>query len=277
MTERKRGASQRAAPSAANSLPLLRKIAGVAIVLVAAELFTRSGFVDENSLPPLSKVLAEAASLIVDPEFLVQLWATVKAWLIGLILSTILGAALGYLLAVNEFLYRSFRALLDIIRPIPSVALIPLGILILGQGTNLKIVLVIYAATWPIFYNVLTAVHGIDRIQQDSARIFGIGRARRMRRVTLPSVLPDIATGIRVASPIALILAVSVELLGGGTDGLGAWILNASLGSGRADLVLAGTFIIGLLGVLSNWGLLVAERKALPWHPSHRESAKAVK
>jgi NitT/TauT family transport system permease protein len=247
-----------------------RRVAGVVLVLALGELVTRSGAVDPQYVPHVSTVLKRMVELCGDAGFLSHTLDTVQAWLIGLALSVVAGVVLGFVVGSNRFVYKSFQALFDFVRPIPSVALIPLGMLVIGQGMQLKLALIVYAATWPMLYNIVSAIRSLDRIQQETARVFHIGRHARFVHIFLPSTLPHLATGIRVASPIALVLAISVEMLGGSRTGLGVWILDANSGAGRADLVFAGTAIAGILGALGNWLLAGAERRLLPWHPSHR-------
>lgn len=251
-------------------LKVARQVTGVVCFLVIAELLSRTGVLDPTFVPPVTHVIRVAIDLCGQATFLSQIGVTLQAWLIGLALSVLVGTLLGYVLGSNRFLYQSTTAVFDFIRPVPSVALIPFGILLFQQGMTLKLVLIVYAAAWPVLYNVITAVHSMDRLHRDTAAVFGIGRRRRVLRILVPSTLPHLATGIRIASPIALILTISVEMLGGSTDGLGVWILNASSGAGRADLVFAGTLIAGLLGALSNFILARAERRLLPWHPAYR-------
>lgn len=254
---------------------LALRVLGVGVVLLAAEAFTRSGLTQPQYVPYASTVLERIGQLLTSTEFLAQLWVTIKAWLAGLALATIVGTALGFAIGLSVFARRSSQSLFDLIRPIPSVALIPLGVLVLGQGLGLKITLAVYGAAWPMLYNVAAAMREMDKVQIDTADIFRVGALRKFTRVFLPSTLPYISTGIRVASPIALIIVISVEMLGGARAGLGVWLLEVNEGAGRADLVFAGTAIAGLLGALSNWLLAVAERRILRWHPSHRKAAAA--
>lgn len=253
-----------------NAITTIRRILGVVIFLVIAEMLSRTGVLDPRFIPPASVVIIEAFRLCTQAEFLSQIWATIEAWLVGLAFSVVVGAAAGYVLGSSKFLYRSTRALFDVIRPVPSVALVPFGILLFQQGFELKIVLIVYTAAWPVLYNVVTAVQQVDWTQRETAMVFGIKRYRRFFQVVVPSTLPNLATGIRIASPIALILAISVGMLGGATKGLGVWILDVSSGTIQTNLVFAGTLIVGLLGALSNVILAAAERRILPWHPAYR-------
>src|SRR5690606_16194411 len=149
-----------------------RRVAGVVLVLVLGELITRSGLTDPQYVPPVSTVLRRMFELCGDAGFLYQALDTVQAWLIGLALAGVVGIALGFALGSNRFVYQSFQALFDFIRPIPSVALIPLGMLLIGQGLQLKLALIVYAAAWPVLYNVVSALRSLDRVQKETARVF---------------------------------------------------------------------------------------------------------
>ena len=157
---------------------------------------------------------------------------------------------------------------MEFLRPIPSVALIPLAILLFGQGLQLKTALIVYACTWPVLFNTIYGVQDVDPLAKDTARSFGFGRPAILARVTLPAATPFIATGVRVAAAIALILAISTELLAGAAGGIGTFILKESSGGEHADLVYAATAMTGVLGLVLNWALLTLERRALAWQPS---------
>ena len=98
-------------------------------------------------------------------------------------------------------------------RPIPSVALIPLAILLLGRGIDMRVALVAYASAWPILFNTITGVREVDPQARDTARAYGFNAGEVLARVTLPAAAPFIATGVRISAGIALILAVSTELI----------------------------------------------------------------
>src|SRR5690606_26463328 len=105
---------------------------------------------------------------------------------------------------------------------IPSVALIPLAILILGQGTDMKVALVIYASVWPILFNTIYGVRDVDPVAKETARTFRLNRFGVLTRVSLPWAAPFAATGIRISAAIALIVTISAELLAGSASGIGS-------------------------------------------------------
>lgn len=240
------------------------------IALVIAEILTNIGLANSEFLPPMHVIVWTSIKLCANAEFLAAVGDTVLVWAVGLLLSTVAGLALGLLLANSAFLRDSTRGFFDILRPLPSVVLVPLGIVSIGQSNLLKILLVIYAALWPVLYNTLAGARQIEALQIETGKIFDISRSRLVLNVMWHNLLPYLATGVRIASPLALILAISVELLGGSNTGLGVWILQASLGSGRADLVFGGTLIAGVLGILSNVLFLRIERRLLHWHVAYR-------
>ena len=136
----------------------------------------------------------------------------------------------------------------------------------------MKLALIVYASVWPILFNAIYGVHDVDPVAKETARSFGFGRVSILIRVSLRSAAPFIYTGIRVAAAVALILAISAELLAGGSQGIGTFILIAQQG-GERDVVYASTIVAGLLGWLINWGLVLGERRLLGWAPGVREAS----
>ncbi|WP_433263065.1 ABC transporter permease [Actinosynnema sp. CS-041913] len=244
---------------------LTRGLLGVAGFLVVWELFGRSRLVPAEYLPPPSVVGAELLELLGDEAFLRDIVATVLALLIAIGLSVGIAVPLGLVLGSVPAVRQATRAVVEFLRPIPSVALIPLAILVLGIGPEMKIALAVYAAVWPILFNTIYALDELDPLLVETARVFGTGRVRVLFSVALPSSLPFVLTGIRLAATTCLVVLVSVELLAGGSGGLGQFIMEARSGSGRMDLVLAGTVVAGVIGFAVNEGLERAQRRWVAW------------
>jgi NitT/TauT family transport system permease protein len=252
---------------------LARGLAGVALSFAIAEGVTRLELVSPRYLPPASTITARAVSLLGDAEFLQAAGATLKAWALGMAITVVLAVPAGVLLGSSRLCYQATRAVVEFLRPIPSVALIPLAILLFGQDLRMKTALIVYAASWPVLFNTIYGVQDVDPVAKDTARSFGFGRLSVLARVSLPSAAPFVATGIRLASAVALILAISAELLAGAGGGIGTWILQAGSGGENADLVYAATLLTGVLGFALNWGLETAERRLLAWQPRLQEVA----
>jgi NitT/TauT family transport system permease protein len=251
---------------------LLRGAIGLLALFVVAEVISRSGIVDQAFLPPASVVLLRVGELLVDPAFLGAVFATLQAWAVGLVICIVVSVTLGVILGSSPAAYSASRAVIEFLRPIPSVALIPLAILVLGNDAEMKIALIVFSTAWPVLFNTIYGMHDVDPIAKLTARSFGRGRLATLWEVSLPSAAPFIFTGIRIAASVALIVAISAELLAGASDGLGRWLLDASATGNRPDLVYAATIIAGLLGLLINGVLVLIERRFLSWQPALRST-----
>ncbi|SDJ65822.1 ABC transporter permease [Nonomuraea jiangxiensis] len=244
---------------------LLRGVAGVAGFLAVGELVLRFGLAEGLLFPAPSIVLREAAFLLVDGDFLAGVAATLTNWALGLLIAIVIAVPLGVLLGALAPVERAIRPVLEFLRPIPSVAIIPLAILLIPVDELMKVSVIGYASVWPILLNTLYGMHDVDPMAKESLRSFGFGPLAVLVRVSLPAAAPFVATGVRIATGIALVLAVSAELVAGGVAGIGVYVNVASSGN-RTDLMMAATCWAGVLGVVANLGLLAAERRLFRWH-----------
>jgi ABC-type nitrate/sulfonate/bicarbonate transport system permease component len=249
------------------ALPLL----GVAVVLVLFELVSRSGLVDRQSFPPVSEMLRALWDQLATSAFWTAVWRTLEGWALGLGIAAAAAIPIGILVGSSRLSYRGVRAVIEFLRPIPSVALIPLAVLVYGTGLQSKVFLAVYAAFWPLLVQTIYGVQDIDPVAMDTARSFGFGRLSRLVRVTLPSSLPYVATGLRISSAVALVLVVTAELVIG-APGLGREI-NAARQGGATDIMYALIIVTGLLGWVLNALFVRVERRVLHWHPSQRGAA----
>lgn len=247
---------------------MLAPLAAVAVLLVFWELVVQVGIVNETNIPPASAALSELVRQFGDGAFWSAVGSTLEGWALGLGIAVALGIPLGLLLGSSRWAYRALRVPIEFLRPIPSVALIPLAVLIYGQGLESKVFLAAFASFWPLLIQTIYGVQDVDPVATDTARSFGLGRAERMWRITVPSAVPYIATGIRISSAVALILAVTAELVIGAA-GLGREI-NVARSGGNLDVMYALIVATGLLGWLLNLTTSAGERRVLHWHPSQR-------
>jgi NitT/TauT family transport system permease protein len=254
---------------------IIRGAIGLLGLFVIAELISRAGLINSFYFPPTSLVLVRVAELLVTPSFLLEILSTLSAWALGLAICIVAAVALGIVLGSSRAVYSASRAIIEFLRPIPSVALIPVAMLLFGKDIEMKVALVIFSAAWPILFNTIYGMHDVDPIAKLTARSFGRGRLSTLFSVSLPSAAPFIFTGIRISASVALIVTVGAEFFGGSTSGLGYWLIQVSSTGNRADLVFAGTIIAGLLGLAVNGVLVLIERQFLSWQPALRETGKA--
>ena len=245
--------------------PLLRNVIGIAGFFVIWEVAVRTGLISRLSVPPASVVLQRLAGLLGDAAFLRDVLATVLAWAIALAIAIAIAVPAGLLLGSIPGLRVATRAIVEFLRPIPSVALIPPAIVMIGGGPGTKITLAVYAAVWPILFNTIYALDEIDPLLVETARSFGNNRAKVMGFVSLPHAAPFIFTGIRMSAAVALIVVISVEYLAGAARGLGRFALDAYESSGRMDLVLAATIVAGVVGYLINEVLERLGKRLFRW------------
>jgi len=241
-------------------------VIGVLILAVIIEIVSRAGLVDPQFLPPFSSVVVQAVLLFGDLGFLGGLAATILSFLLGIAIASVLGVGLGILFGLSQTVYFAMRGVVELIRPMPPVAMIPLVILILGNGLSMKLVVVVFASVWPILFNTMYGVHAVDPAQREMARSFGKSRAAVIGRVIIPAAAPLIATGIRIASSIALIIVITVELIAGGADGLGAFIASSRASGTGVIYVYAGILIAGMLGLAVNLTMAALERRWFGWN-----------
>jgi ABC-type nitrate/sulfonate/bicarbonate transport system permease component len=218
----------------------------------------------------MTATIGRLVELLSGAEFWTAVGNTLQGWALGLAIAAALAIPLGVLLGSSTVLYRSMRFPIEFLRPIPSVALIPLAVLVYGTGLESKVFLAAFAAFWPLLVQTLYGVRDVDPVATDTARSFGLGRVERLWRIKLPSALPYVATGIRISSSVALILAVTAELVIG-SAGLGRSI-NVARSGGAVELMYALILATGILGWLLNVAAVQAERRVLHWHPSHRRA-----
>jgi ABC-type nitrate/sulfonate/bicarbonate transport system permease component len=235
------------------------------------ELLTRSGILNPDHVPPMSDTVVELFELLGEGSFWSAVGSTLQGWALGLGIAAALAIPLGIVIGSSATAYRAVRFVVEFLRPIPSVALVPLAVLIYGVGLESKVFLAAFASFWPLFVQTLYGVRDVDPVATDTARSFGLNGAERLVRIKLPSAFPYIATGLRISSAVALILAVTAEIVIG-SAGLGREI-NIARQSGAIELMYALIITTGLLGWALNIATTRAERRVLHWHPSHRQVA----
>ena len=261
-------ADETGAPRYASALVF---VLSIAFAFVFWEIVSLSGVIREEDLPSATASIGELGSMAKTWDFWNAFLHTARGWAIGLALATLLAVPTGIVLGLSDFAGRAFRVPVEFLRPIPSAALIPLLFLTLGSTLRSEIFLATFGAFWPILVQTMYGVRDVDPVTTDTARAFGVPRRERLWRITLPGAVPYIATGMRIASTVALILAFTAELFMG-TPGLGK-MLNYAQSYGLTTQLYALALATGLLGLGTHVLFTALERRALRWHPSQRLEA----
>lgn len=246
--------------------------AGTSLALLALwEVFSRSG-VFPPELPPFSEVANWLISDLAHGSFWLALSQTVWHWFAGLLIGGLVGVALGVAIGVVPLLQRLLNTPFELVRPIPAVVYLPPLIYVMGATSQTAILLAAVGALWPMLFQTYYGVQAIDPKSIETGRVFGLTAMQRFWSIVLPSLLPYAATGVRISSSLALIVAVSIELIGG-VSGLGAELADYAQNSvytGMYSILL----VSGLLGLALNVVLERTEKRLLRWHISHRVVSK---
>lgn len=234
------------------------------------EILARAGLLT-SYVPPPSIMLLALAKGFVNGDISSQVGVTLFVYLESLGLATILAVTLGILMGTYRPVFDALKMVVEFMRPVPSVAMIPIAILFLGLGISMRMTIVTYAAFWPLLISTLYGVRGIDPLPLDVARNFGITGVTALTRVTLPSVLASIMTGLRVSASIALVVTVTTELVAG-NSGLGFYISQMEQAN-RLPSMYAAIVLTGILGYLLNLFWIQLDRHIVFWTPAAREQA----
>jgi len=242
--------------------------AGILLVLAAWELLSQAGVLDKASFPPPSKVVPELFKQLGDGSFWSAVGDTFTSAALGLAITIVVGIPLGIAIGLSRTAYLSSRVLVEMLKPIPPVAILPLGLIIYGTTLRMKLLLVVFGTLWPLLIQVVDGVRDVDPVQVDTARVYRFGWRRTISDVVLPTSLPYIATGLRLAAVAAFVLSIVTELVGG-ASGLG---LSMQYAQNGADYTTLYALILasGLLGLAINQAFACLERPLLHWHPSQR-------
>ncbi|WP_330285744.1 ABC transporter permease [Streptomyces sp. NBC_00576] len=251
----------------------LRGLAGLAGLVAVLEVLPHTGLVSADYLPPASETVRALWHLLAEQTFWTALGDTLTGWGLGLAISVVAGVVAGLVIGSVPVLRAVTASTIEFLRPIPSVALIPIAVLLYGADLRSKLLLVVYASFWQVLVQVLAGIQDVDPVADDTARSYRLGTWGRLRHVMWPTALPYVMTGVRLAATVALILAVTAELVIG-APGLGQEIAVAQT-SGAVPQVYALVLVTGLLGVAVNLVARAVERRALHWHQSVRLEVSA--
>lgn len=194
---------------------------------------------------------------------------TLQTFVASIVLATILGAALGYLIGTVTRADRALTPVLDFFRTLPAPAVVPVAALLLGPTLRASIAIVVFAIVWPILLNTVAATRGIPPTRHDAARTLGLGSWGRLSRVIVPSLVPGILMGVRIAVSVSLVVTLLVDTIGHGA-GLGRLLLDRQA---RFDTqaVWGLLALIGVMGYLFNAALNLLARR-LPWSTEAAEA-----
>ena len=247
---------------------LLLGLLGLAAFILGWKLITDAKLVSPIFFPSPQRTLTSLINGLVSGPLLGQTLETVERMLLGWLLASLVGIMLGALIGISRRARAYIAPTLELLRPLPASAMIPIAIAFLGFSDQMVLVVIAFGALWPM---LLATIHGFaamePRLYEVSA-VLGLTRLQIIWKLALPSAMPMIFASLRLGLTISLILAVVGEMLAS-REGLGQSILLASRSFRSADL-FAGIVILGAIGLVGSRLLSVAERRLLRWQASSR-------
>ena len=236
----------------------------IVIVLALWEITTRTGVFNNFLLPPLSEVLVRGYHDLISGELPRQALATAYIAVVGFALAAVAGVVGGVLMAMSATVRRIMEPVISVAFPIPKISFLPIFILWFGLDNMPKIMMIAFTCIVPIISATYLGTATVDKYFLWSARNLGTSRHALFWKVVVPAAAPQIISGLQVAFPLALIIAVVTEMLTGG-DGLGGYMIHA-VRFAQSDKVFAGLLATLLLGMVFMQGFAMLRARLLVWH-----------
>jgi ABC-type nitrate/sulfonate/bicarbonate transport system permease component len=244
-------------------------IFSILALLIAWEVFARSGKVTPFMLPPFSVVVERIYTDAVAGDLWRNLGLTMYRALTGFVIAAVGGVALGAVMSRSKILRWFFDPLISVGFPMPKIAFLPIIILWLGLYDVSKISMVVFDAIFPVVTATLAGIASVDKELIWSGRNMGASEGEMLWQIILPAASPQIMTGLQVALPIALIVAIIAEMAMGGY-GLGGAMMTASRYANSPG-VFAGIVEIAVVGYILIKAMAIIRRRLLVWHAEAAE------
>ena len=257
-------------------MPARRILAPTAVFASVAMIWWlagQAGWTNTYLLPAPSAVAAALADLAASGALLKHTLVSLQRVLLGFALSVALALPLAVLLSASRAVRVVLDPLLEFVRQVPPLALIPLLILWLGIGEAQKLGIIVLASFFPVFLGFRGGIAGVDPKLIEVGRVAGLTHREILTRIVLPSALPELVVGLRISLGYSWRALVGAELIAS-SAGLGYMIIDAE-NLARTDIVLAGVLVIGAIGLLSDLVLRLAVGRAFPWLSANMETARA--
>ncbi|MBC2907502.1 ABC transporter permease [Streptomyces cupreus] len=245
------------------SLTVATKSAAIVALLLLWETAPRLGLVDRTFLPPFSEVARAWWELAADGQLADNARASLVRSFSGFGLAVAFAVPLGLMIGWYRPVADLLGPLLEVFRNTAALALLPVFVLLLGIGETSKISIVVYACTWPILLNTISAVRNVDPTLLKLAKSMDLSAPRLFQKVILPASVPVMFTGIRLAGAVSILVLVAAEMIGA-KAGLG-YLINASQYNFAIPQMYAGIITISAIGVAFNQLLVTVEQRLSSW------------
>ena len=233
----------------------------ILLLVLVVEVCSRSNVLNSLYVPPPSQI--SESTIHFWPELLRNVYYTLGRLVGGYVIAIVVAIPIGVAMGESDVVYGLLEPLVELLIPMPS-ALIPIALLLLGVGENMRLSVIVFGSIWPTLVAAMESVRRVDRVLRDTGRTLGLNQSQILRLILLPATLPSVVTGMRIILAIGLItLAITVEMIAGGV-GLGFFILEMER-SFRFSEMYAGIAAAALVGYLTNLSFVILSNRSLRW------------
>jgi sulfonate transport system permease protein len=240
--------------------PNVAGLTTIAVCVALWEIAIRGGILRYQYLPAPSAIAAGVGELVVSGELLAATLHTLQSMFLGWAIAVVVGVALGLLLGSSPVLRRYSLASIEVLRPMPAIAFVPVAMVLFGFSTSTELMVIVLPSLWPMLMNTMGGMMGVHARLHDVGRTFRLSHMTVMRKILLPAAAPAIVVGARISLTLALVLAVLAEMVGN-PEGLGYEVVQQQQAL-RPDLMFVYVVVVGLLGIVLN-GILLGVVAAL--------------
>lgn len=247
------------------------RLAAAAVVIglvVVWDLALRSGLVDFETIPGPTETVRAWYDAGASGDLWTALAHTIKVFAESFVVASAAGLVLGLAIGLNRAAYGYLHGVLEFLRFVPPVALIPVVLLITGFTDRSEVLIAGFASLWPVMLNTATGVESVDPQLRELGRSLSMNRRQMLTKLVFPAALPMVTVGLRIAMSLCLIMVITTEIVAI-PRGLGRELVTAS-STLHPDLVYAYLLTIGVLGSLLNVAFRSVERRLLQqgWGPA---------
>ncbi|WP_054953113.1 ABC transporter permease [Flaviflexus massiliensis] len=243
------------------------------IIIALWEVLAIADIIPQRFAASPSQIITQLVKMVGGSALWTAIGATLYAWIQALLIAILIGTVAGLIIGSSRYIAAFFKPIIEFLKPIPSIAMIPLVIIAMGSGKSSEVFLAAYAAVFQMLMAAISAVGTIDPVARDTASAYSFGFWARLRYLVVPSMLPQILTGVRIASNTALIFCITAELLVG-MEGLGQSLGQAGAAA-NLPVMYSYIVVIGIVGLGLNMLLLTVQKWLLSWHESYRNEVTA--
>jgi ABC-type nitrate/sulfonate/bicarbonate transport system permease component len=222
-----------------------------------------SHFYNEKLLPSPYDILVAARALSASGALWNDIAMSTLRVVGGVALAAPFGIVLGLAVARVKWFEYLVEPLVEVLRPVPTLALLPMIILWFGIGENSKVLFIAYSCFFVMFTSVVVGVRNIDYVLLRAGQSLGLNWWQQQKYIVIPAIMPDIALGLRLSLSVGFLMIVAAEFVAA-DSGLG-YLINYSRAWFRVGDMLVGAICISILGVASTYALLAVEKVAFPW------------